>query len=85
MSLLKEDGSLDIERINKLPTNEWMNLMGELTEKQFEEYKKKSPLNEGVNSVMTHNVNCTMEEDMKIAGFIRVSDILNNIKKQYGL
>ena len=85
MALLKKNGTLDIERINKLPTNEWMDLMGELTEEQFEEYKKKCPLNEGINSVMSYTVDCTMEEDMEKTGFIRLSDMLNNMKNRYGL
>ena len=29
MTFLKEDGSLDIERINKLPLEEYMNAMGD--------------------------------------------------------
>lgn len=31
MALLKEDGSLDIERINKLPLEEHMNEIGSFT------------------------------------------------------
>lgn len=85
MALLKEDGSLDIERINKLPIIEWMNFMGELTDEQFEEYKKNCPLNEGINSEMVHIVHCTMEEDMETAGFIRLSDVLNKLRKEFGI
>lgn len=85
MALLKEDGSLDIEWINKLPINEWMNLMGDLTEEQFEEYKSKCPLNEGINTVRIHKVDCSMEEDMESAGFIRATDMLNNLRKKYGI
>ena len=85
MALLKEDGSLDIDRINNLPKNDWMNLMGELTNEQFKEYKSKCPLNEGINSEIIYEVNCTMEEDMEGAGFIKVTDMLNNLKKKYGI
>lgn len=85
MVLLKEDGSLDMERINKLPINEWMNLMGDLTDEQFKEYQKKCPINEGLNSVMIHESNCTMEEDMEKAGFIKATDMINNLKKKYGI
>ena len=81
----KEDGSLDIERINKLKKNDWMNLMGELTDEQFNEYKRKCPPNEGIYSTEIHEVNCTMEEDMEAAGFIRVSDMLNNLKRKFGI
>lgn len=85
MELLKEDGSLDVDKINELPRIEWLNLMGELTDEQFEEYKQKCPLNEGVNSIRIDKVNCTMEEDMQAAGFIRTTDMLNNLRKKYGI
>ena len=43
MALLKEDGSLDIERINKLPLEEYMEEIGGLTEEQYKEYGCLSP------------------------------------------
>ena len=46
MVLLKEDGSLDIERINKLPIEEWMDAIGDLTQEQYEYYLSKTPMNE---------------------------------------
>ena len=46
MVLLKEDGSLDIERINNLPLKEYMDAMGDLTQEQVEEYLSKLPINE---------------------------------------
>ena len=45
MALLKEDGSLDIERINKLPLEEYMEEMGTLTQEQVKEYISKLPIN----------------------------------------
>ena len=46
MVLLKEDGSLDIERINKLPIEEYMEVIGDLTKEQYECYQSKTLLNE---------------------------------------
>ena len=40
---LKEDGSLDVERINKLPIEEYMDVMRDLTQEQIEEYISKLP------------------------------------------
>ena len=40
MALLKEDGSLDIERINKLPIEDYMEEIASLNKKQYNEYKK---------------------------------------------
>ena len=47
MAILKEDGSLDIERINKLPIEEYMEVIGDLTKEQYEYYLSKTPINKG--------------------------------------
>ena len=36
MALLKEDGSLDVEHINKLPLEEYMDTIGDLSEELHE-------------------------------------------------
>lgn len=46
MAYLKEDGSLDIERINSLPYEEYMDAMGDLTQEQVQEYLSKLPIDE---------------------------------------
>lgn len=46
MALLKEDGSLDIERINKLPLEEHMKEVGSFTREQFKQYISTIPHNE---------------------------------------
>ena len=40
----KEDGSLDIERINSLPLQDYMNTLGCFTSKQLDEYRSKLPI-----------------------------------------
>ena len=66
MSLLKEDGSLDIERINKLPREEYMREIGRLSPKLYEEYIKKYiyklPHNEPGKPVQAIVVDYTLEE-----------------------
>lgn len=46
MTYLKEDGSLDIERINDLPFEEFMEEMDSLNEEQMNEYASKATINE---------------------------------------
>ena len=46
MVYLKEDGSLDIEHINNLSLNEYMEVIGDLTEEQYKFYLSKTPINE---------------------------------------
>ena len=47
MAILKEDGSLDIERINSLPREERQKMIGSFTRAQFQEYVSSIPPNEG--------------------------------------
>lgn len=46
MVYLKEDGSIDVERINRLPLKEWMDMVAEMTEEQYAYFESKTPLNE---------------------------------------
>lgn len=46
MALLKEEGSLDIDKYESLPLEEWMVEMGKLTHEQVMEYLSKVPLQE---------------------------------------
>lgn len=83
MALLKEDGSLDIERINKLPFEEYMDEMGTLTQEQVQEYVSKLPLNESNEPYQGVWVNYTIEEDIA-RGAVDIEDYLNNKRKKYG-
>lgn len=74
MALLKEDGSLDIERINKLPREERMKEIGSFTREQFHEYISKIPLNEGY----THTRVIKFDKPMGV----NLSDVINKIKKK---
>ena len=49
MVLLREDGSLDIDGINKLPLDERLHVIGKFTREQVEEYFSKAPIKEGNN------------------------------------
>lgn len=71
MALLKEDGSLDIERINKLPIEEYMDVVGDLTEEQYEEYLSKLPINESKEPIRVIKVDKPMG--------VNADDVINNI------
>ena len=77
MALLKEDGSLDIERINQLPIEEYMEEIGELTETQYKEYLSKIPLNESKETTKAVLVNYIMEEDG-----VDAEEVINNIGRK---
>ena len=62
MALLKEDGGLDIERINQLPFEEYMKEMGSLTEAQVNEYLSVLPINESNEPVQAVEVEYTLRD-----------------------
>ena len=62
MALLKEDGSLDMEWINKLPLEEHLSVVARLTPKQRKEYCSKQIINESKKSQCVCYVDKPMEE-----------------------
>lgn len=64
MKLLKEDGSLDVERINKLPYEEYMEAMGTLTEAQVNEYISALPINESDEPVQDVRVDYSLQDEL---------------------
>lgn len=75
MALLKEDGSLDIEKMNSLPLEEWMDVMGDLTQEQVEEYLSKLPINESNEPMRAINVDSTFDVGVK------ADVVINNLRK----
>ena len=78
---LNEDGSLDIERINKLPLKEFMDTMGDLTQEQVEEYLSKQPINESKEPMRVVKVDYTLEEELK-RGSVIAKDYINNMRER---
>ena len=74
MALLKEDGSLDIERINNLPREERMREIGSFTREQFQEYLSKTPINEGY----THTRVIKFDKPMGV----NLSDVIRKIRSK---
>ena len=62
MALLKKDGSLNIEWINKLPIEEHCKVVASLTRKQMKEYLSKQPINESNNYPRSIRVDKPLEE-----------------------
>jgi hypothetical protein len=81
MALLKEDGSLDIEWINKLPLEEWMDVIGDMSKEQFDEYNSKTPLNESNEPARAIEVDYTLEEDIKKNGAVILKEKISEMKK----
>lgn len=82
MAILKEDGSLDVERMNSLPLDEWMDEMGDLTQEQVEDYLSKLPINESNEPVRAVEIDYTLEDELK-RGSVIAEDFINKIGKRY--
>ena len=79
---LKEDGSLDVERINKLPIEEYMDVIGDLTQEQYKYYLSKTPINESQEPVRAVVVDYTLEEELEM-GCLDLEVYLKNKRKEY--
>lgn len=78
---LKEDGSLDVERINKLPIEEWMDMVGKMNKEQIAYLESKTSLNEctAPRSVV---VDYTLEEEIERGSAVDADIFLNNLKEE---
>ena len=83
MAILKEDGSLDIERINNLPLEEYEEEIGTLTEEQYKEYVSKLPINESNEPMRAVVVDYTLEEELKRGSVVDAEEFINNLGKMY--
>ena len=79
MEFLKEDGSLDVERIRKLPLEEKCRVIGRFTREQVEEYFSKCPVCHG--PVKPVKVNYKME-DLLAKGWATSEQILKMIDER---
>lgn len=84
MAYLKEDGSLDIERINRLPYEEYMDMMGTLSEAQVNDYLSALPIDESNEPVQAIEVDCTLDDELA-KGAVIASDYIRNKMRELGI
>ena len=79
---LKEDGSLDVERINKLPIDEYIKVVGAFTQEQYRYYTSKLPINESYHGpTKAVVVDYTLEEELE-RGSVIAKDYINNMRER---
>ena len=81
MVFLKEDGSLDMDKINNLPIKEFIEVIEDMTMEQYKEYTSKLPINEGrhtAKEVEFYSLNEVLEKGI---GF-DLREYLNNWKNE---
>lgn len=82
MALLKEDGSLDVERIKRLPLEEHKKEIGSFTREQYKEYLSFLPINEGTEHTKAVPNSRTIEEALA-SGYVNATERINNIGKKH--
>lgn len=80
MVFLKEDGSLDIERINQLPTEEYIKTIDELTDEQYHFYVSNS--HPHTKAIV---VDYSMEDEIKRGTAVDFDELLKRLRKEIGL
>ena len=83
---LKEDGSLNVELIDKLPIEEYRAILETMTQEQYQFYSDNSPANYGNNGPSKAiPVNYTLEEALAKGWIVdakkHVQELRNRIKK----
>lgn len=81
MTYLKEDGSLDVEKISKLPIEEKDRVIGKFTKEQMKEYISKLPINESQAPVKVMKIDYKME-DLLARGYTTAEQISNMIREK---
>lgn len=79
MIYLKEDGSLDIERINSLPPKEFVDAIVSFTNEQQDEYISKVSINECNKSVHPLVVD-DLDEFIARNGVVITDELLDELK-----
>ena len=80
MKYLKEDGSLDVERIKNLPLEEKKHIMSKLTRDQLKEYISYLPINKSREPITPIKVDYSIE-DLLARGWGTLEDIYNILMK----
>ena len=78
MALLKEDGSLDIERIQKLPYKEYLHEISNFSKEQYDEYVSKITINESQQTVYPIVVE-NVDEYLNNGGYVNAWDVINKL------
>lgn len=82
MVFLKEDGSLDIERINNLPIDEYINVIENLTDEQHQYYNSQLPINDGTQHTKAILVDYTLEDEIA-RGAVDAESFLKKMRQNY--
>ena len=76
---LKEDGTVDVEKIDNLSSEEYLHVLENMTQEQYRYYSDHGPINKGGNApTKAIKVNYTLEEAIEKGIIV---DATEHIKK----
>lgn len=81
MALLREDGSLDVERINRLPYEEYILEIHRLTKVQRKEYDSKLPINESHTPKRAIVVN-SIDDELNSGKWVDARDFIDKMREK---
>lgn len=82
MVFLKEDGSLDVDRINQLPIEDYMKVVGSFTYEERKEYYRICPFYESTEPVKPIGVDYSLEEDIEKNGSVVIMDKIKELREK---
>ena len=85
MVYLKEDGSLDIERIRKLPLEERAKIVSSFNDNQLKYYVSKFPINESRQPIKAVVVDYTMEDEIRRGTGVDADEFHKKIREKLKL
>lgn len=83
MAYLKEDGSLDIERINNLPFEDFLDELRRMTHHQRMEYEHILTINEGDTTIKIRKSNLSCNDALKKGIIVDAKDYLKKMQERH--
>ena len=83
MKYLKEDGSLDVERIHQLPIEEYAKIVSSFSDSQLAYYISKLPVSESQQPIKAVFVDYTMEDEIRRGTGVDAEVFFNEMRRKY--
>lgn len=82
---LKPDGTLDIEYINQLPIEEYIEVISSLTDEQYAFFHSNKQVSKSCHHRKGMIVNYTMEDEIERGTGVLLSDFITKLKNELGI
>lgn len=81
---LKQDGTVDVEKIDNMPSDEYLHVLEAMTQEQYQYYSDNSPANKGNNGPSKAiPVNYTLEEALEKGWLVDANKHIQELRDKY--